>query len=245
MPLIVIIAAKSLTNKYKNGEILLKTKKIAIDGPAGAGKSSLAKAAAKELGYIYIDTGAMYRTVGLAVLNAGLNPKIKDDVLSILDSVNIDIKYFNDEQNIFLNGDNVSKSIRTPEVSVAASDVAVIPDVRKKLVAIQRELSEKNNVIMDGRDIGTRVLPDADVKIFLTATAEERATRRYKELVEAGTSASYEDVLKDIIYRDKNDSERETDPLRQAEDSILFDTTGYNVEESKNKLIEIIEGNIK
>lgn len=224
---------------------MLKTKKIAIDGPAGAGKSSLAKAAAKELGYIYIDTGAMYRTVGLAVLNAGLNPKIKDNVLSILDSVNIDIKYINNEQNIFLNGDNVSKLIRTPEVSVAASDVAVIPEVRKKLVAIQRELSEKNNVIMDGRDIGTRVLPDADVKIFLTATAEERANRRYKELVAAGTSSSYEDVLKDIIYRDKNDSERETDPLRQAEDSILFDTTSYNVEESKNKLIEIIKGNIR
>ena len=221
---------------------MLKTRKIAIDGPAGAGKSSLAKAAAKELGYIYIDTGAMYRAVGLAVLNEGLTPKSKEDVLSVLDSVNIDIKYFDGEQNIFLNGDNVSKSIRTPEVSVAASDVAVIPEVRKKLVAIQRELSQKNDVIMDGRDIGTRVLPDADVKIFLTATAEERANRRYKELLEAGDSVAYEDVLKDIIYRDKNDSERETDPLRQAEDSILFDTTGYNVEESKNKLIEIIKG---
>lgn len=223
----------------------MKTRKIAIDGPAGAGKSSLAKAAAKELGFIYIDTGAMYRTVGLAVLKAGLNPKVEEDVLSILDSINIDIKYFDDEQNIFLNCENVSKLIRTPEVSVAASDVAVIPEVRKKLVAIQRELSEKNNVIMDGRDIGTRVLPNADVKIFLTATAEERANRRYRELIDAGTSASYEDVLKDIIYRDKNDSERETDPLRQAEDSILFDTTDYNVEESKNKLIEIIEGNIE
>ena len=220
----------------------MKTRKIAIDGPAGAGKSSLAKAAAKELGYIYIDTGAMYRAVGLAVLNEGLNPKTKEDVFSVLDSVNIDIKYFDGEQNIFLNGNNVSKLIRTPEVSVAASDVAVIPEVRKKLVAIQRELSQKNDVIMDGRDIGTRVLPDADVKIFLTATAEERANRRYKELLEAGDSVAYEDVLKDIIYRDKNDSERETDPLRQAEDSILFDTTGYNVEESKNKLIEIIKG---
>ncbi len=245
MPHTVIIAEKSLTNNNKNGEILLKTRKVAIDGPAGAGKSSLAKAAAKELGYIYIDTGAMYRAVGLAVLKAGLNPKSKENVLSILNSVNIDIKYFDGEQNIFLNDDNVSKLIRTPEVSVAASDVAVIPEVRKKLVAIQRVLSEKNNVIMDGRDIGTRVLPDADVKIFLTATAEERAKRRYKELVEAGSSALYDEVLNDIKYRDKNDSERETDPLRQAEDSILFDTTGYNIEESKNKLIEIIEGNIK
>lgn len=220
----------------------MKTKKIAIDGPAGAGKSSLAKAAAKELGYIYIDTGAMYRTVGLFVLNCGKNPKNEEEVLSCLDDINIDIKYIDGEQNLFLNGENVTGEIRTPEVSVAASDVAVIPDVRKKLVMLQRALAEKNDVIMDGRDIGTRVLPDAEVKIFLTATPEERANRRYKELIEQNSECSYEEVLKDIMYRDKNDSERKTDPLRQAEDAVLLDTTEYTVEESLEKLIEIIKG---
>ena len=143
----------------------MKTRKIAIDGPAGAGKSSIAKEVAKKLGFVYVDTGAMYRSVGLNVLNAGKNPKIKEDVLSVLDDVNIDIKYFDGVQNIFLNGENVSELIRTPEVSVAASDVAVIGEVRVKLVELQRSLAERTDVIMDGRDIGTRVLPDADIKI--------------------------------------------------------------------------------
>ena len=182
--------------------------KIAIDGPAGAGKSTLAKAAAKQLGYVYIDTGAMYRTVGLAVLENGKSPKNTLEVIETLENICIDIKYFDGVQNIFLNDKNVTALIRTPEVSVAASDVAVVPEVRKKLVSIQRELAEKNDVIMDGRDIGTKVLPDADVKIFLTATPEERAKRRLAELLEAGKSCTFDEVLKDILYRDKNDSER-------------------------------------
>lgn len=217
------------------------TKKIAIDGPAGAGKSSLAKAAAKLLGYIYIDTGAMYRAVGYAVISSGKNPKNTSDVLSVIENIKIDIAYTDGEQNVFLGEKNVNSVIRTPEVSVAASDVAVIPEVRKKLLKLQREMAEKNNVIMDGRDIGTRVLPDADVKLFVTASPEERAKRRLKELLAAGSNTTLEEVLKDILYRDKNDSERKTDPLRQAEDSILFDTTGYDVEESTKKLLELIE----
>lgn len=218
----------------------MKTVKIAIDGPAGAGKSSVAKAAAKRLGYIHVDTGAMYRTVGLFVLKSGLNPKNKEDVISVLDGAAIDIKYINGTQNIFLNGENVSDEIREPEVSVAASDVAVVGEVRRRMVELQRELSERENVIMDGRDIGTRVLPDADVKIFLTASAEERASRRYKELVEKGTECSYEEVLKDIKYRDKNDSEREIDPLRPADDSIIIDTTGLDVEQSEKLIVDTV-----
>jgi len=219
----------------------LKTKKIAIDGPAGAGKSSIAKEVAKRLGFIYVDTGAMYRSVGLMVLNAGKNPKVKEDVLSIIDDVNIDIKYFDGVQNIFLNGENVSELIRTPEVSVAASDVAVIGEVRKKLVELQRSLAERDNVIMDGRDIGTRVLPDADIKIFLTASAEERAMRRLKELEEKNISCNFDEVLKDIKYRDKNDSEREIDPLKPTEESVIFDTTGYNLSESVERMIELLK----
>ena len=219
----------------------MKTKKIAIDGPAGAGKSSIAKEVAKQLGFVYVDTGAMYRTVGLMVLNSGKNPKIKEDVLSVLDEINIDIKYFDGVQNIFLNGENVSELIRTPEVSVAASDVAVIGEVRVKLVEMQRALAEKTSCIMDGRDIGTRVLPDADVKIFLTASAEERAKRRYKELLEKGITCNFDEVLADIKYRDKNDSEREIDPLRPTEESVIFDTTGMNLEQSVEKMIDLLK----
>ena len=206
----------------------MKTKKVAIDGPAGAGKSSIAKAVSKKTNFLYIDTGAMYRTVGLSVLRCGKNPKVKEDVISVLDDVNIDIKYIDGEQNVFLNGENVSFEIRKPEVSVAASDVAVIGEVRTKLVEIQRNLAENQNVIMDGRDIGTKVLPDADVKIFLTASPEERANRRFKELKEKGIKADYDDILKDIRYRDKNDSEREIDPLRPTDESIILDTTGLD-----------------
>lgn len=219
----------------------MKTKKIAIDGPAGAGKSSVAKAVAKRLGFVYVDTGAMYRAVGLMVLKSGKNPKIKEDVLSVLGDINIDIKYFDGVQNIFLNGENVSELIRTPEVSVAASDVAVIGEVRRKLVELQRDLAQRNNVIMDGRDIGTRVLPDADVKIFLTASSEERAQRRFKELKEKNIPCNFDDVLADIKYRDKNDSEREIDPLRPAPDSIEFDTTGLTVEESEEDMLKLLQ----
>lgn len=219
----------------------MKTLKIAVDGPAGAGKSSVARTAAKELGFVYIDTGAMYRTVGLAVIRAGLDIKNEKDVISIAEKADITIKYINGEQNIFLNGENVSNDIRTPEVSVAASEVAVVGGVRQRLVELQRRLAESENVIMDGRDIGTKVLPDADVKIFLTASAEERAKRRFKELCEKNVKCGFEEVLKDIKYRDKNDSERKIDPLRPAKDSILIDTTGVSFEKSKEMLVCAIQ----
>lgn len=225
--------------------MILGTKKIAIDGPAGAGKSSIAKEVANKLGYVYVDTGAMYRSIGLMVLKSNKNPKDREDVLSVLGDVNISIKYFDGVQNIFLNGENVSELIRTPEVSVAASDVAVIGEVRKKLVELQRDIAEKSDVIMDGRDIGTRVLPDADVKIFLTASPEERASRRYKELVEKNISCNYDEVLADIKYRDKNDSEREIDPLRPTEESIIFDTTGFDLEESVERMLKLLEDRLK
>lgn len=219
----------------------MKTIKIAVDGPAGAGKSSVARVAAKNLGFVYIDTGAMYRAVGLAVLKAGLDINDEKQVMSVAEKSEIEIKYINGEQNIFLNGENVSNAIRTPEVSAAASAVAVVGGVRLRLVELQQKLAKSENVIMDGRDIGTRVLPDADVKIFLTASAEERAERRYKELCEKNVECDFDEVLKDIKARDKNDSERKIDPLRPAEDSILIDTTGISFEESEKLLIRAVE----
>ncbi len=214
--------------------------KIAIDGPAGAGKSTISKAVAKKLGFIYIDTGAMYRAVGLYAVRKGVDSADKDGVVSILDGVNITLSYNESGQQIFLNGENVSTDIRLPEISVAASNVAVIPEVRLKLVELQRELASKNDVVMDGRDIGTYVLPDAEVKIFLTASKEERANRRYKELLEKGVKTDYESVMADMLYRDKNDSEREFAPLKPAEDSIIFDNTYISAEESVDKLCEIV-----
>ncbi len=214
--------------------------KIAIDGPAGAGKSTISKAAAKKLGFIYIDTGAMYRAVGLAAVRKGIDSADKDGVISVLDDVNITLSYDESGQQIFLNGENVSTDIRLPEISVAASNVAVIPEVRLKLVELQRELAAKNDVVMDGRDIGTYVLPDAEVKIFLTATPEERANRRYKELLEKGVETDYDSVMADMMYRDKNDSEREFAPLKPAEDSIILDNTEISAEESVLKICEIV-----
>ena len=214
--------------------------KIAIDGPAGAGKSTISKAVAKKLGFIYIDTGAMYRAVGLYAYRKGIDSADKDGVTSILDEVKITLSYDESGQQIFLNGENVSTDIRLPEISVAASNVAVIPEVRLKLVELQRELASKCDVVMDGRDIGTYVLPDAEVKIFLTASPEERANRRYKELLEKGVKTDYESVMEDMIYRDKNDSEREFAPLKPAEDSIIFDNTDISAEESVNRLCEIV-----
>ena len=214
--------------------------KIAIDGPAGAGKSTISKAVAKKLGFIYIDTGAMYRAVGLYAFRKGIDSADKAGVVSVLDEVNITLSYNESGQQIFLNGENVSTDIRLPEISVAASNVAVIPEVRLKLVELQRELASKNDVVMDGRDIGTYVLPDAEVKIFLTASPEERANRRYKELLEKGVKTDYESVMADMLYRDKNDSEREFAPLKPAEDSIIFDNTEISAEESVDKLCEIV-----
>lgn len=222
----------------------MATVQIAIDGPAGAGKSTISRKAAAKLGYIYIDTGAMYRAVGLAALRRGKNPKIAAEVEGILDSFVIEIRHDGGEQHIYLDGENVSAEIRQPKVSVAASDVAVIPEVRLKLVELQRQLAEKENVIMDGRDIGTYVLPNAKVKIFLTASLEERARRRYEELQQKGDSSTLEEVQADMAYRDKNDSGREFAPLKPAEDSVIVDTTGNTLEQSVEQILHLIREKI-
>ena len=218
----------------------MSTFKVAIDGPAGAGKSTIAKTVAKELKIVYIDTGAMFRAVGLAAVRAGIDPKDKEAVEKILDKIDIDIAHDDSGQRIFLNNEDVSEAIRMPEISVAASDVAVIGEVRAKLLELQRSLAEKNDVIMDGRDIGTHVLPNANLKIFLTASVDERAKRRYDELVGKGIECDFEEVKKDIEYRDKNDSQREIAPLRPAEDGIIVDTTGNTLEESVAIMMKII-----
>lgn len=214
---------------------------IAIDGPSGAGKSTIAKAVAKELGFIYIDTGAMYRAVGLYCVRAGIDSS-KDikGVIESLENINIDIHYIDGVQHVFLNGEDVSGLIRTPEISLAASHVAVIREVREKMVDFQRALAKNHDCIMDGRDIGTNVLPFAKVKIFLTADVKARAERRFLELKEKGENVTFEEVLEDMRFRDKNDSSREYMPLAQASDAILVDTTSFTLEESIEKVKNLI-----
>ena len=218
----------------------MKKINVAIDGPAGAGKSSISKAVAAKLGCIYVDTGAMYRACALYAIENG----IKIDSVSLephLDDIKVEIKYTEDGQRIILNGKDVSSRIREADVSIGASDIAVIPSVRLKLVELQREMADKNSVVMDGRDIGTYVLPNAEVKIFLTASIDERARRRLIELEQKGTVTDFEAVKKDMAYRDKNDSEREFAPLMQADDAVLLDTTKLSFDEVVNKVMEIIE----
>ena len=217
---------------------------VAIDGPAGAGKSTVSRAAAKAVGYIYVDTGALYRAVGVNALRKGIDTKDKPAVAASLADISVDLVFENGEQKVLLNGENVSAEIRTPPASMAASDVSAVPEVRAFLFDLQRDIAKRNNCIMDGRDIGTVVLPDAKVKIFLTASPEERATRRYKELIEKGTDVKYEDVLSELIERDYNDSHREIAPLKPAEDGVILDTTGLSLEESVNEIIRIIKENI-
>ena len=220
----------------------MSTFKIAIDGPAGAGKSTIAKAAASELQLVYIDTGAMFRAIGLASIRAGFNPNEDvEEIIGMLPKLNIDIAHGENGQEIFLNGENVSTEIRMPEVSVAASDVSKIPAVRQKLLVLQRSIAEKTDVIMDGRDIGTVVLPNADLKIFLTASVDERAMRRYRELVEKGIECDFEEVKRDMEYRDKNDSEREIAPLKPADDGVIVDTTGKSLQESVDMILGLIK----
>lgn len=214
---------------------------VAIDGPAGAGKSTMAKGVAEKFGYIYVDTGALYRTIGLYVMRKGVDTTDAEGVTNLLSDINIDLKFENNTQQVILNGENVSNLIRTPEVSMAASNVSAIPAVRSYLFDLQKNMAVKHDVIMDGRDIGTVVLPNADVKIFLTASPEERANRRFKEMIEKGQSVTYEDVLKDIKRRDYNDSNREIAPLKPAEDAIALDTTFYTLEESIEKIENIIK----
>lgn len=214
--------------------------KVAIDGPAGAGKSTISKGAAKRLGFVYIDTGAMYRAIGLAAVRRGIDSSDAEKVKTILDDVEVTIRHDEGGQLIFLNGEDVSTDIRLPEISVAASNVAVIPEVRLKLVELQRALAAESDVIMDGRDIGTYVLPDAELKIYLTASVEERAERRCRELREKGVETDFEAVKKDIEYRDKNDSGREFAPLKPAEDSVYMDNTEITLEESIDKVCELV-----
>ena len=213
---------------------------VAIEGPAGAGKSTIAKTVSKKLGFIYVDTGALYRTIGLKFMNEGYDEDLNCDIGKILEGTKVDIKFINGEQRVFLNGEDVSELIRTPKASLMASAVSAKPEVRAFLLEMQRRLARENNVIMDGRDIGTVVLPDATVKIFLTASAEERAKRRYKELTAKGMEVNYDEVLADIEKRDYNDSHREIAPLKPAEDSVLADTSKCDLEQSVDLILSII-----
>ena len=199
--------------------------KVAIDGPAGAGKSVIARAVAKELGFIYVDTGALYRGIGLYAVEKGRNTTCAEEIVPLLDEIEEELRFIDGEQHVILNGKDVNGLIRTEEVSKAASDVSAIPEVRKFLFDMQRNIAENNDVIMDGRDIGTVVLPDAELKIFLTAKPEIRAKRRVLQLAEKGVIEKYEDVLDDILKRDWNDSHRETAPLKQAEGAIYIDNS--------------------
>lgn len=214
---------------------------VAIDGPAGAGKSTIARTAAKALGYIYVDTGALYRAVGVYVLRQGKNTKDPDAVAALLPEISVELKFLGDVQHVFLNGEDVSTEIRTPEASMAASAVSAVPAVRQFLFDLQRDIAKKNACIMDGRDIGTVVLPEAQVKIFLTASPEARAMRRYKELREKGAEDTYEQVLDDLNRRDYEDSHRAIAPLKPAADSILVDTTSLTLEGAVQKVIDTIK----
>ena len=214
---------------------------IAIDGPAGAGKSSIAKAVAKKLGFIYVDTGALYRAIGVNALKHDISTTDSEKVVALLPETVVELKYIDGTQCVFLNGEDVSETIRLPEASMAASNVSAIPEVRTFLLDLQRDMAKKNNVIMDGRDIGTVILPDAEYKFFLTATAEVRADRRFKELKEKGIEVDYKQLLDEIIQRDYNDSHRATAPLKQAEDAILVDSSEMTLEESINAILSYIK----
>ncbi len=223
----------------------MKIINVAIDGPAGAGKSTISRKAAAELGYIYIDTGALYRTVGLNALRKGADFESDESIIATLtDDVKVELKFIDGEQRMFLSGEDVSDKIRTPEASMAASRVSAVPKVREYLFDLQKKLASENNCVMDGRDIGTVVLPEADVKIFLTASPEARAQRRFKELCEKGMDVKFEDVLADMIKRDYDDSHRAIAPLKQADDAILCDTSNIGLEESIELIIRTIKENI-
>lgn len=211
--------------------------KIAIDGPGGAGKSTIAKLVAKELNIDYIDTGAMYRAIGYKVTKTNTNIEDESALKQMLDNTYIDFS----DGNIYLDGENVNTEIRTPEMSLMASKVAAIGDVRNKLVALQRNMGKTKSIIMDGRDIGNNVLTDAEFKFFMTASPEERADRRYKELIEKGEKVTFEEVLEDIKQRDYNDTHRKLNPLKAAEDAIMLDTTGMTIEEVVNNILSEVQ----
>ena len=215
---------------------------IAIDGPAGAGKSTVAKNISRTLGIIYLDTGAMYRAVALKAIRSGLDTSDAESLASLVKEIDIRIEYKDSEQRIFMDGNDVSGQIRTPEVSIGASNVAAIPAVRIKLVELQRAIAEVNDVVMDGRDIGTYVLPDAKYKFFITASLEERSKRRYEELLVKGTNGTtFEEVMKDISYRDKNDSSRAFAPLSKAADAMEIDTTSLSPQEVADRILSYIK----
>ena len=214
---------------------------LAIDGPGGAGKSTISKTVAKRLDILYVDTGSLYRTIGLFVKLKGVNPKDASAVAAILPEISIEVKYENGAQVNYLNGVNHGEAIRTPEMSMYASDVSAIPAVRSFLLETQKQIAKTNSVIMDGRDIGTVILPNADVKIFLTASEECRAMRRYNELIERGQSVTYEQVLSEMNERDTQDSSRKIAPAKPADDAIILDTTGFEFEDSVNAILEIIK----
>ena len=213
---------------------------VAIDGPAGAGKSTLARRLAAEMGYIYVDTGAMYRAISLYALRAGKDPKDNDAVNALLPQIELRLASIEGEQHIYLKEEDVSTAIRTEEVGMAASAVGANPTVRAFLLELQRDMAKKQDVLMDGRDIGTIVLPGAQVKIFLTASVEERAMRRFRELEQRGTPESYEKVLEEMRQRDYNDSHRAAAPLKQAEDAVLLDTTELDFQQSEEAILRII-----
>jgi len=214
--------------------------KIAIDGPSGAGKSTVAKALSKRLGIVYVDTGALYRTVGYFVRQNSVNPKDAEAVASLLPRVNIEVKYEDGTQRVYLNGEDLGDRIRQPEMSMYASAVSAIPAVRAFLLDTQRDIAKKNSVVMDGRDIGTVILPDAEVKIFMFASSEARAKRRYKELLEKGETVVYETVLAEMIERDNNDRNRDVAPAIPAEDAVHLDNSDMGIEESVDAILAII-----
>lgn len=220
-------------------------KSIAVDGPSGAGKSTLARMLAHALGFLYVDTGAIYRTVGLYVLRHGLVPEDVSTVVAVLDRIIVDLGYGEDGlQHMYLNGEDVTSEIRRPEASRYASVISGIPEVRAFLLQMQRSLAARQNVIMDGRDIGTVVLPEADVKIFLTASPEARAGRRHAELVERGEGCDFDSVLADLTERDRRDSSRAAAPLKKAEDAIVVDTTALSLEQSLQVLLKTVKERI-
>lgn len=215
--------------------------RIAIDGPGGAGKSSVAKLVAKKLGIIYVDTGALYRTIALNMLKKGISPNDSESVIKELSNFTLELKFVDGKQVILLDGADVGDTIRTPEISMAASTVSAIKEVREYLLNTQRAIAKENSVIMDGRDIGTVILPYAEVKIFLTASAEARAKRRFAELTEKGQSVTYEQVYSEMVERDRNDSTRQIAPCVPAKDAILLDNSSLNLEETSDKIIKIIK----
>lgn len=217
---------------------------IALDGPSGAGKSTIAKRLAQRMGYVYVDTGALYRSIAYYVISKGADPTDSMQVCPLLGEIDVKLVYENGSQRVVLNGEDVSDKIRTPEISMGASGVSAIPAVREFLFELQKSIARENDIIMDGRDIGTVVLPDADVKVFLTATAEERANRRFKELQEKGDASTYEQVLEDIKQRDYNDTHREIAPLKKAEDAVKVDSTNLSLSEAVEAIYKIAEEKI-